>query len=84
MERIGWVRALIDHANDPDIDAWWTTRGSDRRRCLWFREEFLVVLAKRVRDRDQYWQLITAYDTPQEHRKRNLRRERDAWRVQNG
>ena len=86
MERIGWVRSLIQNANDPTVETWEVMRGMDRRWCLWFREEFLVVLAARVRKRDgfRYWQLITAYDTPEEHRIKILRKERDAWKAKNG
>jgi hypothetical protein len=82
MERIRWVRAVIEHADDPQVDVWMARRGSDQHWCLWFREEYLVVLAERTRKRDgfRYWQLVTAYDTPEEHRKRKLRRERDSWR----
>jgi hypothetical protein len=86
MERIRWARAVIEHASDPNVACWPVYRGSDRRWCLWFREEYLVVLAERTRKHDgfRYCQLITAYDTPQEHRKAKLRRERDACQARNG
>ena len=86
MERIQWVRAILDHPNDVTVDIWEASRGTDIRWCLWFREEYLVVLADRVRKRDgfRYLQLITAYDTPYEHRKKRLREERDAWKAKNG
>jgi len=79
MERVRWVRAVIEHEIDAQVQSWRSVRGSDHRFCLWFREEFLVVLAERVRQRDgfRYWQLITAYDTLTERRKAQLRRE---WR----
>ena len=46
---------------------------------IWLQEEFLVVLAERTRKRDgfAYFQLVTAYWTPEEARKAKLRRERD-------
>lgn len=76
MERIRWPRAIIENFGDPLISDWWAKRGTKRRRCLWFREEFLVVLEKRNRlNGTHYWRLITAYDTPQEHRKKKLRAE---------
>ena len=86
MERIGWVRAIIEHTEYPAVTGWSVTRGMDRRWCLWFREEFLVVLAERVRKHDgfRYWQLVTTYDTPEEHRKRQLKKERDIWLSRNG
>ena len=80
MERIRWVRRVIEHADDPLVDVWMARRGTDRHWCLWFREEYIVVLAERTGKKGGYWQLVTAYDTPQEHRKRKLRKERDTWR----
>lgn len=79
-ERIGWVRAIIENAGVASIDRWQNTSRGEPRQLLWFREEFLIVLAARTRKRDgaKYWQLLTAYDTPQEHTKRKLRKERDA------
>jgi len=78
-ERIPWTRAVIEHARGSWVDHWTNRRGSDTRHLLWFREEFLVVLAERMRGRDgfQYLQLITTYCTTEESRKRKLRRERD-------
>lgn len=79
MERIAWVRAIIEHVDDPDVDVWSVMSGAEKRFCIWFKEEFLIVLAERVRKRDgfKYWQLITVYDTPEENRKRQLRKSRD-------
>lgn len=81
-ERVGWIRPVIDHADDPLIDTWENERKGDKRRLLWFREEYLVVMAERTRERDdfRYFQLITAYCTLEEYRKRQLRRERDDYR----
>lgn len=81
-ERIKWIRAIIENAGGSDVDRWTNRRGSEVRHPLWFREEFLVVLAERIRSRDafRYYQLITAYCTQEENRKRGLRRERDAHR----
>lgn len=75
-ERIAWVRALIEHANDPQIQAWRAVRGTDNRRVLWFREEFVVVLGERTsRGGREYFQLITAYCTDRQHTKQRLRNE---------
>lgn len=75
-ERIGWVRAVIENATDPLVDRWENERSGDRRLLLWYAEAFLVVLASRR----TYLQLVTSSPTDLEHRKRKLRRERDAWR----
>jgi len=80
-ERIGWVRAVIVNANSTGaIDSWKNERQGEIRNLFWFREEYLVVLAERTRKQDgfQYLQLITAYQTPEESRKRKLRAERDS------
>jgi hypothetical protein len=79
-ERIAWVRAVIDNCDDPTIDHWTNMRGTDKRHLLWLEEDFLVILAERTRQRDgfRYMQLVTAYCTPEEHRRRKLRAERDA------
>lgn len=80
-ERIGWVRAVIVNADSArEIYSWKNDRQGEIRNLLWFREEYLVVLAERTRKHDgfQYFQLITAYQTPEESRKRKLRAERDS------
>jgi hypothetical protein len=75
------VRAVIVNADSAcEIDSWKNERRGEIRSLLWFREEFLVVLAERTRKQDgfQYLQLITAYQTPEESRKRKLRAERNS------
>lgn len=86
IERIRWVRAVVEHDGDPLVEIWFNERKGDRRCLIWFREEYLVVLGERRRQRDGgvYWQLITAYCTTEEHRRVKLRRERDEWRAKNG
>ncbi len=81
MERIAWVRAIIENAVPPDVEVWIRRDGSEPRWHLWFREEFMVVLGERVRRRDgfRYFQLITAFDTPYEHQKAKRRKERVHW-----
>lgn|GEM_PF-296561 len=75
-ERIRWVRWVIENAaKHPEIDEWEEIRGSAVDTLLWYREEYLVVLAKR---RD-YWLLKTAYCTTQRGRIAKKRRERDAF-----
>ncbi len=80
-ERIGSVRAVIVNADSTrEIDSWKNERQGEIRNLLWFREQYLVVLAERTRKHDgfQYLQLITAYQTLEESRKRKLRVERNS------
>ncbi len=75
-ERIRWVRWIIESAGThPEIDEWQNSRGSETNSLLWYRKEYLVVLARR---RD-YWLLKTAYCTEQRGRIAKLQRERDAF-----
>ena len=75
-ERIAWVRKVIEHANDADVDVWMQRKGRDQRIHIWYQETYLVVLGERGR----YYQLITAFCTDREHTKQKKRRERDASR----
>ncbi len=81
-ERISWIRPIIENAiSRDDTDVWKNQRGSNTNVLIWYDEYLLVVLGERTRRRDgfQYLQLITAYTTEKEHRKRKLRRERDEY-----
>lgn len=83
-ERIRWVRWVIENARThAGIDEWQNTRGTEVNTLLWYREEYLVVLAQR----QDYFLLRTAYCTEKSGRIAQLRRERDAFlraRPQNG
>jgi hypothetical protein len=71
-ERIGWVRAIIEHADDPIVKKWQDKRGRHLRQLLWLEQaEFLVVLEKRKNS----WLLWTAYCTNWDRTKRMLRRQ---------
>lgn len=78
-ERIGWVRAVIEHAENQHVDHWTNQRHNQTRHLLWLDEQYLVILEERSRKRDgfHYMQLITAYCTRGKPRKRKLRKERD-------
>lgn len=79
-ERIGWIRAMIEHENDEAILSWPQTRGARQRHALWLRNaEFIVVLEKRP----GCWWLWTAYPTERPHTQRKLMREYEAWRKAN-
>lgn len=83
-ERIAWVRAVLEHAGEPGVDCWSRRQmqPNEVRWLSWFREEFIVVVAERVRTKDnfRYFQLITAYTTEEDHRKRKLRKEREYYK----
>lgn len=82
-ERIAWIRAIIEHVSEANVERWTTIRGTDSRCVLWFREEYVVILGNRTsRNGRGYKQLITAYCTDREHTKRKLRKERE--RSKNG
>lgn len=79
-ERIRWVRWVIENAaTHAEIDEWQEIRGTSVDTLLWYREAYLVVLAKR---RD-YWLLKTAYCTTQRGRIAKKCRERDAFMAKN-
>lgn len=80
LERIRWIKPILEHADDRSVDRWMNRRRGGPRQLLWYAEEFVVIVAQRPISTasPRYWQLITAFDTPEEHRKRKFRRERDA------
>ena len=71
------IRRVSENATThPAIDEWQNRRRTERNTLLWYREEYLVVMAQR---RD-YLLLKTAYCTERSGRIAGLRRERDAFR----
>ena len=68
-----WV--IENAATHPEIDERQNMRGTEVNTLLWYREEYLVVLAQR----QDYWLLRTAYCTEKSGRIRQLRKERDAF-----
>jgi hypothetical protein len=75
-ERIGWIRAILEHITDEGIETWIRLQGDERRLHVWLQETYLVVLS----ERKEHWQLITAFCTDYEHTKRNKRKERDSYK----
>lgn len=73
-KRVCWIRAIIENHADSSIDHWTNKRGTETNHLLWFKEQYLVVLA----EREGYCLLKTAYPTDREHTKTKLRRERDS------
>ncbi|MCP4710272.1 MAG: hypothetical protein GY869_16740 [Planctomycetes bacterium] len=82
-KRIKWIKAIIEHADNPEIDTWSNRRGRERCRLLWYQEQFLVVLAERKRKEDgkKYYLLKTAYCTTRPNQVKRLRKERDAFKM---
>lgn len=73
-ERLRWIGWVIENALvHPEINEWQNRRRTEINTLLWYREEYLVVLAQR----QEYWLLKTAYCTDRSHRINKLRRERD-------
>jgi hypothetical protein len=75
-ERIRWPRAIIEHADEAYVKVWENQRPKGKRICLWLEgKEYLVVLGKG----DGYRLLLTAYPVTQQHSKRKLQREYEAY-----
>lgn len=71
-ERVGWIRAVVENAaNAATIETWPTQRGRDKRVCLWYNKEYLVVL----RERKTHFVLITTYCTDRDHTVQKLERD---------
>jgi len=71
-ERIKWIRAIIDHADNSNIKTWLNMRKGKTRQLLWLEDaEFLVVFERRP----NAWVLWTAYPVTEDRRKEKLRRE---------
>jgi hypothetical protein len=76
-ERIRWPRPIISHDTDPLIKVWENERNGEPRICLWLEnQEYLVVLARRK----GYILLWTAYLVTQDHQKRKLQKEYEAYK----
>ncbi len=71
-ERIRWIRAIIEHAHEPEVKTWQNERKGKTRQLLWLQEsEFLVVLEKR----SNAWFLWTAYCVTEEYKQHKLSKE---------
>lgn len=72
-ERLCWIRALIEHADDPAVKAWDYQEGSgDVHTYLWLETFDYVVVMKRYPDGRR--RLITAYRIDYESKRHNLRK----------
>jgi len=71
LERVPWVRVVLEQAQHADIKCWANARGSDRHFCLWHSKlNFLVV----VKQTAQSYLLKTCY-CPDPSRVRKLHTE---------
>jgi len=76
-ERIAWIRAIIEHTDDPRVKKWPRKVKGRSRYLLWLEEaEYLVVLERRR----TAWILWTAYCVTEPHRERKLQRQYEASR----
>ena len=79
-ERIRWPRPIIENADEPIIKVWRNKRKNDNRILLWLEsQEYLVILA----ERKGYLLPWTAYLVIEEHRKKKLQREYEAFKNAN-
>ncbi len=75
-ERIPWARPTIEHESDSSIKIWENKRRNEDRILIYLEPEaYLVILAKRK----GYLLPWTAYIIEQEHRRRKLLREYEAY-----
>jgi hypothetical protein len=81
-KRIGWIRAIIEHSAEAEVDCWQNMRGSERNHLLWYKEQYLIILAERKATvpEKKYYLLKTAYYTTGNRRMETLRKERDAYK----
>lgn len=71
-ERIGWIRAMIESRNHPQIRTWDRVKNEKLRRYIWlFEFDHLVVLGE---GRTAWW-LVTAFWVEFEHERRKLEKE---------
>lgn len=76
MERIRWPRTIIENSFSNNLKVWKNQRGRDTRILLWNDiEEYLVVL----NERKGYILLWTAYLVKENHSKRKLIKEYEAY-----
>ena len=75
-ERIRWPKSFIE--NPDKVKVWRNKRKKNTNICLWLddcSESYLVVLG----ERKDYYLLLTAYCVEEEHRKKKLRKEYEAY-----
>lgn len=79
--RIGWIRAIIENVDDPQVEHWVEERHGQTDHVLWFREEYVVILSERgsaPHGGPECYLLKSAFCTLKPHHKRKKRAARDA------
>ncbi|MGR3220296.1 MAG: hypothetical protein ACUZ8H_10835, partial [Candidatus Anammoxibacter sp.] len=72
-----WPKPIIEHDNEHVIKVWQNKRNNEKRILLWLEnQEYLVILA----ERKGYVLSRTAYLVKEEHRKRKLLKEYEAYK----
>lgn len=79
-ERIRWPRPVIENTDESVLKIWENTRKGEKRILLWLeKQEYLVILA----ERNGYLLPWTAYLVTEEHRRRKLQKEYEAFKNAN-
>lgn len=77
MERMRWPRPMIEHSDHEGLKVWCNERKGEKRILIYHEEEgYVVVLA----ERGNYILPWTAYLVQQDHRRRKLLKEYEAWK----
>ncbi len=75
-EHIGWVRAIIEHADTVEVKTWekkHSKRGvAETRVYLWLEDQGYVVV---LIDQQRVFRLLTAFPTTYDHTRRRLRKD---------
>jgi hypothetical protein len=79
-ERIAWISWAVSNAStDPELCWWPTARGTLENVVIWSEpHDYVVVLGKKR----NWYAFITQYHVDRSNRRRDLARERDAYREQ--
>lgn len=82
-ERIGWPRALLEHA--AELPTWRNKRRADERALVALPDfDYVLVLQERspadaAGERHRFFLLLTAYPVSQAHRRAKLRKDWSRW-----
>jgi hypothetical protein len=76
-ERVGWIRAILEHANDPSLMIWEQTRKGKINIAVALQDfSYVVFLAPREpQSGSSYVMLLTAYFVEREKKRGQYRRE---------
>jgi hypothetical protein len=85
-ERIGWIRAIVDHANDPNLMIWEQQRNGKINIAVALPDfSYVVFLASRKpKTGPVYVILLTAYFVQREKKREKYRREYEEFQARKG